>query len=289
MKVQDRSALVAGGASGIGEALVRKLVECECKVVVADYDLAAAQSLADELGDSVYAVQFDAADTASIEQMAEKAWQQLGGVDLVFANAGVSAGAPLLEATVEQFDWQFNVNVRGVWATTKAFANRMIADNRPGHIVMTGSEHSLGVQHAGIGVYTGTKHAVLGIADILRSELPDNVAVSVLCPGIVATKLYDADRYGVVDKAPEEMKVLGSMVMSKGKSAAEIADRTMAGIEAGDFLIVTHPNSFAAAEKRFEEIKQAFEGQAPYTAESKQYEMDAIVAQVMEEISGKQD
>ena len=283
MKVDGKRAVVTGGAGGIGEAIARKLTERNCSVVIADFNTQAGEALSNELGDRAEYIGFNASDVASVERMAQHAWQN-GPVDLVFANAGVSAGAPLLEATEAQFDWQFGVNVKGVWATAKAFANRMIAKDHEGHLVLTGSEHSLGMQHTQMGFYTGTKHAVLGIADVLRNELPEGVKVSVFCPGIVATELHDTDRYGVLPKSPDDARALGAMVMSKGMSAEHVAEKAIAGVEAEEFLIVTHPTALAAAENRYRDIKNAFETQAPMSEDAKKFEVNTILAETLAEL-----
>ena len=290
MDVENKVAVVTGGASGIGEGLVRVLVARGCRVTIADYDKEKAEALATELKGNTKAVQFDANDVESIDNMAEQVWNETGGVDLVFANAGVSYGQPLLQATPEAFDWQFGVNVRGVWATGKAFINRMLAAERRGHFTVTASEHSLGLQHVGAGFYTSTKHAVLGMADVLRNELPpETVSVSVFCPGLVATNLYDAGRFGVTPAAPEEAKAFGAAIMGKGMSPMEVAERAVKGVENDEFFIVTHPTAFAAAEKRYGEIKTAFASQAPMTAEAEKYEVNKVVASVLAELEEKKN
>ena len=287
MNVNGKTAVVTGGATGIGAALAQQLADRGCKVIIADYDIEGAEKTASGLGGGATAVKFDAADIGSVEAMAEKVWGETGGVDFVFANAGVSSGSPLLQATPEQFDWQFGVNARGVWATAKAFLNRMIEAGREGHLTITASEHSLGLQHLGNGIYTGTKHAVLGLAEVLRAETPETIGVSAFCPGLVATELHNAGRFGVVPDAPAEMKAIGAAIMGKGMSAADVAKAAVDGTERGDFYIVTHPAAFAAAEKRYQEIKAAFEAQAPMTEEAKQYDVNTVVASVLSELGGQ--
>lgn len=287
MNVEGNTSIVTGGASGIGAAMAHDLVKRGAKVIIADYDGEGAQTLATSLGGDCVAIQFDAADVASVEALAEQVWQDHGGVDHVFANAGVSAGSPLLHATSEAFDWQFAVNVRGVWATAKSFIGRMIDEGRVGQFTITASEHALGLQHLGVGVYTSTKHAVLGLAEVLRGETPDTVGISVFCPGLVATRLHDASRFGVVPDAPPQMKALGAAVMSKGMSAAEVARHAVDGAQRGDFYIVTHPTAFAAARKRFEELEMAFDTQAPMTEEAAQYDVQTVIASVLSKIGEK--
>ena len=86
------------------------------------------------------------------------------------------------------------VNLIGVWHGCAVFGRRFVDQGTPAHIVNTGSEHSLGVPHLRAGAYTASKHAVLGLSDVLRRELPDHVKVSVLCPGIVPSRLAEAAR-----------------------------------------------------------------------------------------------
>jgi len=287
MNIEGKTAVVTGGASGIGAALVRAITARQCTVIIADYEKEKAELLAKELGPKASAIGFDAADTGSVEEMASKAWAQTGGVDLVFANAGINLTGPLLQATPEQFDWIFGVNVRGVWATCQAFANRMIANGRQGHLTITASEHSIGLQHTGAGFYTSTKHALLGLAEVFRGELPENVGISVLCPGLTATDLYDADRFGVLAPGNEAAKSFGAQIMSKGMKPSDIAEHTLEGVSQGNFYIVTHAVSFPPAEKRFEEIKAAFKAQAPMTTEAKQYEVNKVVASVLADLEEK--
>ncbi len=283
MDIKRKTAIVTGGASGIGSGIVKALLAKDCRVIIADYDGEAATRLAHELGDNSTAIQFDAAEIDSIDAMADKVWTDTGGVDLVFANAGISANEPLLQASPSVFDWHMNVNVRGVWATGKALINKMIEAGRKGHFAITASEHSFGLQHAGAGFYTASKHAVLGIAEIMRAELPESIGISILCPGLVDTKLYDAGRFGLVP-TNEDMKAFGAAIMRKGMSAEEIGIAAVEGIMRGDFYIVTHPLAFVAAEKRFTEIKHAFAAQAPMSEEAKQYDVNVVAAKVLEEL-----
>ena len=131
------------------------------------------------------------------------------------------------------------------------------------------------------GIYTATKHAVLGLSDVLRAELPDHVGVSVLCPGIVESTLWRASErrqqtYGGAEAANE----LGAAAMALGLPAKEIADRVVAGIRDEAFLIVTHPHVVEIAEARWREAESAFAEQAPRYAGDEQYRADAIIARL---------
>ena len=284
MNLQQKKAFVTGAGAGIGAALARELAARGASVTVVDVDAAAAQSVAAEIGG--VALTLDVTDVPAVEAAAKAVWEREGGVDLVFANAGVMAAGPVMDGTAEVFDWIYKVNQRGVWATCQAFAKLMIAADRPGRLAMTGSEHSLGGQHAGVGLYTASKHAVLGLAEIMRLELPESIGVSVFCPGLVETRLHEADRFGVAPPAPPEMKAVAAEVNRRGMPAAEAAKKAIDGIERGDFFIVTHPNSYAAAERRFNEIKAAYDAQAPATGDVSKYAVDAVIGRVMQDLGG---
>lgn len=282
MNTHEKVAVITGGASGIGAALADVVVARGGRSIIADYNGDAAWEKANSLGDSALAIQCDVANIDSVEDMANQSWDWSGGVDLVFANAGIGLSRPFLHATEEQFDATMGVNLKGVWATAKAFAVRMMADNRPGHICMTGSEHSLGLQHPGNAFYTASKHGVLAFGDVFRAELPDTIGVSVLCPGLTATRI--SDNSGAVfgqDNRSDEAKQMGRAVMAEGKSPAEVARHTLDQIENGARLIMTEPSAYIAAEQRAKDVKAAFDAQAPMTGDNPmRYHVETVVARL---------
>ncbi len=281
MKLETARVVVTGAAAGIGKALAKQLAARGCQVVVADYDLDRATAAAREIGPLAHPVRCDVSEHASVEALAEQAYALLGGVDAVFANAGVSHSGSLIDATPEQLDWVMGVNVRGVWSTASVFARCMIAGGEPGHICITASEHSLGLQHTGGGLYTASKHAALGLGEILRAELPDSLGVSVLCPGLSNTELHLSGRVSPFGPGDPGSVAVGAAVLAQGMSADEVAQGAIAGVERGDFLIVTHAISFRAAERRFAEISAAFAAQAPWSEDGERYDVNRVVAEVI--------
>ena len=282
MHISGIRAVVTGGASGIGRAIAEQLVARGCKVLIADIDGKRASDVAASLAHGAIGAHCDVAEHGSVQGLADLAVGSFGGIDLVFANAGVSVGGPLLDATPAELDWIFGINVRGVWNTTSVFG-RIMRDNRtPGQICITASEHALGLQHTGIGLYTASKHAVLGLADVMRSELPANIGISVLCPGLVATELHLSKRHGPIAQDDDATLAFGQAIMDRGMAANEIARAALEGVQRGDFLIVTHPTALAAADRRHEEIAAAFAAQAPWSDEAARYEVNNVIAAVTE-------
>ncbi|TFU05484.1 SDR family oxidoreductase [Polymorphobacter arshaanensis] len=280
MQISGKIAVVTGGASGIGRAIATELLARGAKVVIADIDGARAALVAAELGGGAVGVACDVADRASVEALADATESSFGPADLVFANAGVSVSGPLIDATPQALDWIFGVNVRGTWNTAAVFARRMRDTESAGHICLTGSEHSIGMQSAGMGLYTATKQAVLGMADVLRAELPANIGVSILCPGLVETELHLSKRHGPLEQDDAAAQAFGGAIMARGMPAAGIGRAAVEGVARGDFLIVTHATALAAAEARHAEVLAAFAAQAPMTAEAARYAIDQIIADV---------
>ena len=284
MDISGSCAVVTGGASGIGRAIAEQLVVRGCQVIIADIDGQRASDVAASLSHGVIGTQCDVGDHKSVQDLAKFAVKSFGRVDLVFANAGVSVGGSLLDATPVELDWIFGINVRGVWNTAAVFGRLMRERGTPSHICITASEHALGLQHSGIGLYTATKHAVLGLADVMRSELPANIGISVLCPGLVATELHLSKRHGPLAQDDDATLAFGQAIMDRGMAASDIGKAAVDGVQRGDFLIVTHPTALAAADRRYAEIAAAFAAQAPWTEQAARYEVNRVIAAVTEEL-----
>lgn len=281
MEYTGKIAVVTGGASGIGRALCIELVRRGAQAVIVDVEGDKAVQAAEEIGPEASGKSCDVSDVVAVEALAAEVWAEYGGVDLAFANAGIGLAAPLLKSTLEEYEATMGVNMRGVWATAKAFGSRMVDEGRRGHICLTGSEHSLGLQHAGNGIYTASKHAVLGFGDVLRAELKDRVGVSVLCPGLVATDIVDSQRHYDWARRSERALEVGRAVMARGLAPETVAAETLDAIARGAFLIVTHPTARAAAERRWQAIEHAFATQPPQDGRRDHLDVDDVVAAVL--------
>lgn len=286
MDLTGKSAVVTGGGNGIGRALCLALAGEGVNVAVADVDAEAAGAVADRVrsaGVEATAVVTDVTDESSVNALADAAWGAFGGVDILVNNAGVMhPTAPLAATVAADFDWVFAVNVRGVMNGIRAFVPRFIASDGDSRVVNTASEHALGVPHVGGGLYTATKHAVLGLSDVLRREVPDHVRVSVLCPGIVASTLWRAaerrqDAFGGPAPAPE---AAGAFMEQVGMPAGEVAARAVEGIRTGEFYIVTHPHAVGIARARWGELEAAFATRAPRREGDERYDLEPIMRRI---------
>ncbi|NLR72808.1 SDR family NAD(P)-dependent oxidoreductase [Novosphingobium sp. ERN07] len=284
--LSGKRAVVTGAASGIGRAIAAELAGRGAQVLLADVNQPLLGETAAQIDRGVLWQVCDVSDHAAVEALAERARGEMGGADLVFANAGVIASGPLLKMKPAEVDWILGVNLRGAWSTLAVFGTVLAEQIEGGRLCVTGSEHSFGLQHAGAGIYTASKHAVLGLADVLRAELPTNVSISVLCPGLVASGLGQGRRPEGIPLPGGNPEFVAAM-QARAMSAGPVARATVEGTIKGEFLIVTHPHAVKAAERRHAEVAAAFAAQAPYSGEAERYSVPRIMAEVSAELKAK--
>jgi NAD(P)-dependent dehydrogenase (short-subunit alcohol dehydrogenase family) len=209
---RDRVAVVTGGGSGIGAALCWRWARAGMKVVVADIDLAAAERLRGALETAQHqaiAARVDVSRAAEVEQLALLAYRTYGSVDLLCNNAGVVPSGryrPIWEYPLEDWQWALDVNLMGVVHGIRSFVPRMLEQKTPAHIVNTASVAGL-VSGAGSPVYSASKHAVVRATEALYASLRDlgaPIGVTLLCPGLVNTRIYESER-----NRPERLRPTG--------------------------------------------------------------------------------
>ncbi|HXS66304.1 MAG TPA: SDR family oxidoreductase [Streptosporangiaceae bacterium] len=185
--MRGRVAIVTGGGSGIGAALVRAMAGRGATIMIADIDEAAGKSVAAEL-DQVSAVTLDVRDAAAVADLVAQTKAEHGQIDYMFNNAGIAVGGLVEEFTLDHWDRVIDVNLRGVIHGVHAAYPVMLAQGN-GHIVNTASLAGL-IPGPGLAPYDATKHAVVGLSLSLRAEAgARGVKVSAICPGFVDTPL----------------------------------------------------------------------------------------------------
>lgn len=189
---EGKSAIITGGASGIGRALGKALCERGAHVVLADINGAAATDAARELTGPVAAIgaEVDVSDAEAMRSLVQETATRHGRVDLMFNNAGISMGGETHELTAAHWDHIIDVNIKGVVNGVLA-AYPLMIDQGKGHIVNTASGAGLAPLVFTV-PYAATKHAVVGLSTALRPEAAlHGVRVSVICPGAVETAILD--------------------------------------------------------------------------------------------------
>jgi NAD(P)-dependent dehydrogenase (short-subunit alcohol dehydrogenase family) len=194
MRLQDRVAIVTGGANGIGEAYSRGLAEEGASVVVADVDDKRGKKITGDIeksgGKSIF-VHTDVSRKQDAENMIEAAVDGFGSVDVLVNNAGILFTAPIEETTEEMWDKLLAVNVKGLFFCSQAAVAEM-KKRKSGKIVNISSIAAIGAQ-AGICAYSSTKGAVLTITKVFALELaPYNIQVNAVLPGTTNTGMAKA-------------------------------------------------------------------------------------------------
>lgn len=188
-RLDGRSALVTGAASGIGEATAKELVRAGAFVWIADINLAAAEALAQSLG-SAKALQLDVTSEASIGAAAP----QLDRLDILVNNAGIGHVGGIEATDPEDFDRLMNVNVRGVYLVTRAFLPLLLVANQrhesAGAIVNIASVAGMvGIRQRF--AYCTTKGAVIAMTRQLAVDYAKTLRVNAVCPGTVQTPFVE--------------------------------------------------------------------------------------------------
>ena len=242
-------AVITGGASGVGRSLAFALGRRGAKVVVGDVVKNAMAQIEKDLaaqGIEALVEHCDVTSEDSLNAIADAAMAKFGGIQLVFANAGIGAGetGALWDYSEKDWQWTFNVNVWGVVNSIRVFMPRLLAANEPAHFVVTGSGNGAYTVLPDVPIYTATKAAVHAITENLHYQVQAGglpVKVSALFPGphVVDTGLFNSGRV-----RPEELKKEGIEGNESGINSVE--DMKKMCEEFGIELQTTHPDEVAA-------------------------------------------
>jgi NAD(P)-dependent dehydrogenase (short-subunit alcohol dehydrogenase family) len=253
--VEGKVAFITGGSSGIGLGIARACAEAGMKVVIGYRTQANVDEAMRQLGGAgsqVYPMNVDVTDRRRMEDAAAETVEAFGRVHMLVNNAGVIAGTTLGESTYDDWDWGLSVNVTGIFNGLRAFLPHTKVHGEGGQIVTTSSVLGL-VVSSGIGIYSTSKCAAVGMMEALRAELADiNIGVSVFCPGYVKSDLWDAtrnrpDRFADTATKPLETEERGRIraeIENWDESAMdprEAGQLVLRGIRNNDLYILTHP------------------------------------------------
>jgi NAD(P)-dependent dehydrogenase (short-subunit alcohol dehydrogenase family) len=199
---KDRIAVITGAASGIGLATAHRFADEGMHLVLADIEsdaLEVAEEAIRAKGVDVLARRTDVMSEDAVNELADAAFDRFGTVHIVFNNAGVAASAATLrsrawEGWLADWDWTMGVNFMGVLYGVRAFVPRMLDYGDDGHIVNTASIAGL---VSGANPYNVSKHGVVCLTEGMYLDLREMgapLSASVLCPGLINTKILDAER-----------------------------------------------------------------------------------------------
>jgi NAD(P)-dependent dehydrogenase (short-subunit alcohol dehydrogenase family) len=186
-------------------------------------------------------------DRKAMARAADEAERVFGNVHVVCNNAGINLFNDIAEATYDDWDWILGVNLGGVVNGIRTFVPRIKAHGEGGHIVNTASMGSF-IASGIAGVYCTAKFAVRGLSEALRYSLaPHQIGVSVLCPGLVNSAIYESDKVRPAelakDATPSDPKFLEQLARlhQVGMTPEEIGGKVLRALERNDFYIFSHP------------------------------------------------
>jgi NADP-dependent 3-hydroxy acid dehydrogenase YdfG len=225
--------LVTGAASGLGRAIAARFHRAGHRVLVSDVDAAAAEAAAKELG--AVATKLDV--TSDEDWVAAREWceREWGGLDVLVNNAGVGAGGRFEKIDMADWEWIWEINLKGVVRGCQTFVPDFKARGS-GHLVNVASLAGI-MNLPAMSSYNVTKAAVISLSDTLRLELePYGVRTTVVCPAFVRTNLKERLR----SPDPAIATLMDRLMGSSEVTADDVAEQVFDAMARAKFLVLTH-------------------------------------------------
>jgi NAD(P)-dependent dehydrogenase (short-subunit alcohol dehydrogenase family) len=257
---RGKTAVVTGGASGMGKGIAQCLIDEGMRVFIADVEEGALERTADEIG--AIGITTDVSDLESVQALAARVRAQGGTIHLLCNNAGVGPLGRIADLSIDDWRWVLNVNLWGVIHGVQTFLPILRANADGGYILNTASIGGL-VTMPGLGPYAVSKYGVVALSETLAQELAEEkapVGVTVLCPGPTRTNIKSSTRNrprssgaagGLVDIDLENTEFGVSQRWIEPRDVGRIAIDAM---RRGQLYAYTHPEQLSAVETRFAAI-----------------------------------
>lgn len=263
LNVDGKTVVITGGATGIGFAIAKAFGARGARICIAE-------PRENRLDEAVTALRVasiqadyfvcDVSDPDQIVALADFAFALGPSVAAIVNNAGIGIGrGSVIDRDLNELRRLFDVNFFGVWQGCAVFGKRFLEQGTPAGIYNVGSENSLFVGVPNVAGYVSSKHAVHGLTDALRDELPEFIKVGLICPGFVRSEIIDPS------VAPLAM------------DTDVFAERVVKQIEDGGFYIVTHAHNLQRVEERHKEIQEAFAAYAPRYSGDDEYDIRTLL------------
>ncbi len=274
---KNKVAVITGAASGIGVGLAERCAEEGMKIVISDINERGLNRIEKRLkrkGAIVLSVVTDVSKPNEVEALAQKTLDSFGKVHLLFNNAGVAMPRLTWEYELEDWDFVLGVNLFGVIYGIKTFVPIMLEQDTECHIVNTSSIEGVLTDGIGGATYGVAKHGLLFLSERLASELEvhgPKIKVSVLCPGLVLTKIFATaakrasdymDINELMGPDTEQIERLQEFLTeSPGLSPQEVADIVFKAVKEEKLYIFTHKQDVFKdnVKERFDAILNAFD------------------------------
>lgn len=256
LSMNGRVAVITGAASGIGRSLALRAAREGMPLALADIDRAALAAVIEEveaMDGAALTAAVDVRDRRQLEAFAEQVFDRFDSVALVFANAGVMRAGTSWLLEEAAWDLVIDVNLKGVINTAAAFIPRLLEQGARSRFVITGSTSAF-LPRPHLASYSGSKHALWGIAEAMQQELAEidaPVSVSYLAPSGVRTPIASAPLEGA---GAEQQRAIGELLEAFGMPPEELAEQCFTGLAAERFWILPHPEFKDALRARVEGV-----------------------------------
>jgi NAD(P)-dependent dehydrogenase (short-subunit alcohol dehydrogenase family) len=269
LELENRTVVITGGATGIGLGLAQACGHRGARIVIGEprqHRLDEAVAILEKDGIAARAYSLDVTVAAELERFAEQAFTAFGDVALVINNAGVGQkSGSIVDTSLEEMRRVMAVNFEGVWLGSKVFGERLIKQGAPAGLYNTGSENSLFVAIDNAAAYVASKHAVYGLTDALRAEMPDFIHVGMIAPGFVGSELI-----------PEPMRALGMPV-------TQFVEIVLPQILAGEPYAVSHGFNLSRITERQQILSDAYRAFAAASLEDDRYDVSSLLKRLMDQ------
>lgn len=269
MELKGRTAVITGGASGIGLATAKQLAVRGMNLLLADIEQSALDRAVagfEKSGVRVEGQRCDVARRDDVARLADRAFDDFGGCHVVFNNAGVAVGGPIAEMKHSDWQWIIDVDLWGPIYGTELFLKRMLDAGDEGHLLYTASFAGL-VPNVGLGPYCVAKYGVVAIAEVLQKELRGTpLGVSVFCPMRVATNIGQSQRNRPTElggpaasPAVQDQGERNEQLAGRVLNVDDVAQQIVAAIGTDQLYILPHEESRTPVQRRFARIERGFE------------------------------
>ena len=248
--VEGKVAFITGAANGAGFGMAQVFTKNGMKVVIADIRQDSLDRAMAHFANNpnVHAIRLDVTDREAFARAADEAEKVFGKVHVLCNNAGINLFVPIEECTYNDWDWVMGVNFGGVVNGIQTFVPRIRKHGEGGHIVNTASMAGF-LASAGAGIYTASKYAIRGLSEALRCSLyPYNIGVSVFCPGLINSVIYESEkvrpqRFASPENTARSQKTMDVLpeIHKLGMSPEAVGEKVLAGIRRNDMYIFSHP------------------------------------------------
>jgi NADP-dependent 3-hydroxy acid dehydrogenase YdfG len=265
-EIEGKVAFITGAANGAGFGMAQVFSKNGMKVVLADIRQDSLDRAMAHFGKNpnIHAIRLDVTNREAFARAADETEKVFGKVHVVCNNAGINLFVPIEECTYNDWDWVMGVNFGGVVNGIQTFIPRIRKHGEGGHIVNTASMAAF-LPSAAAGIYTASKYGVRGLSEALRLSLYQyNIGVSVFCPGLINSRIYESEKVRPQTLASPENTAKNQKTMDVlpeihklGMGLEEVGEKVLAGIRRNDLYIFSHPEFKEELKEIFDEVLSA--------------------------------